>query len=132
MGKPLHGFVAIASFGLLACQPMYAEKPDTLRAPKVIAKKDQGPDKGDKKQPESEQVTACTFRTDLNPIQHGNRNQQLAAPLVTAGTKKLDAAAAVDKERPRIPIVKGSITDYSDALRRDPFNAQATLGLARA
>jgi hypothetical protein len=103
---------------------MYGEKPDTLKAPKQITKK--GP--GTKKEPEF--IDKCTFNTG-GDAKKARTDTKLAEPLVKAGNAKI-ASAPNEPEQPRLKTYEKSIENYADALRKDNYNADATLGLARA
>ncbi|MBX3156542.1 MAG: hypothetical protein KF773_11120 [Deltaproteobacteria bacterium] len=126
-----HGYAAIASLALLACQPMYGEKPDTLGKVKPIAKKTDGKD-GEPAKKEDPYVTACSFNSHLDPKVYGKRDPKLAEPLRIAGDAKITVAQQSTVEKARVKQYQLGLDDYAAALKKDPYDADATLGLARA
>jgi hypothetical protein len=129
----IHGFVALASLTLIACQPMYGEKPDTLGKVKPITKKDgKEGDTGPAKPAPRQLVDTCSFNSHVDPKLSPKPDAKQAAPFVKAGEAKLANAQKEPAELPRVKIYQQGIDDYREALKKDPYDADATLGLARA
>ena len=108
---------------LAACKPMYGAAPASLRTPEPV-----------KPPPitETEKPVIyddyCELLTTRTPVV--KRETKQAAPHIEAGDRKVadfDAAAGAKTD-----LIVDGIDEYARALRKDPFNAQATLKLALA
>lgn len=123
MGKAL--VAACLLFAAAACQPMYEKKAETLRNPKSVRPPPPEP------VAEVQYVDDCTV--DFSGKVVKQRQTPAAAKLVVEGDTSLQAAA---KSAPTTPTgataIQHAIDRYSEALRKDPYNAEATLKLALA
>jgi len=105
-----------------ACQPMYGKPADPL------AKYDVGKPPPVKPEPIA-YVDECNFDFHKRaPVAHVKTNVQLDQQAEVQVTKAETAAAAPDK----VDLATDAITTYSRALRDNPYDPDATLGLARA
>ena len=126
MGKTL----TLACVLVAACQPLYPkDNTPKLKNPTVIkAKDDKDKDKDKDKPP---YVETCTVDFTLPPVK--KRQTPAADALVVQG----DTAVATAKPAPLISPTKVNqmtlaVDHYSNALRKDPYHAGATLQLALA
>jgi hypothetical protein len=113
-------------FAMGACKPMYGDPPQKLRNPEPVP---HGPDlPGDDQASLTITDTNCDLITTRTPAK---RETAAAEVYIDRGDEKLRNWTTAP------PAAKGgliidSIDEYSAALRKDPFNAQATLKLALA
>jgi len=121
--------LGLAILALAACQPMYGARPQPLQhlpprphpAGPVVPVEPIG------------YVEACNFDFHRPPPHVVARNPKAAATLVKTADDKLAAADRSGTPQPaQVDLVQGSIASYSAALRADPYDADATLGLALA
>jgi hypothetical protein len=114
-------FAALIVFAAAACQPMYGGPAEHLHPVKTLPK---GPQPAE---PPIAYVDDCTFDFHSRP-----------ATKHRAGSPQLDETAAQQLARAeadtpaRGELIQGSIATYSRALAADPYDADATLGLALA
>jgi hypothetical protein len=108
---------------LIACQPMYKEKAEPLKTPKPQSHIDLA----DK--PKYVDDCAVDF---AKPAKTVPTQPALAANLVNAGDKSFKEAETTPSGDVLVEKLKATIENYSNALRKDPFNSDATLKLARA
>jgi hypothetical protein len=127
MGKAC--VLVIVSLVIAACQSMYGPKPEKLRTPgklPVPAQTEQaiaGP----------AYVENCAVDFQKAPPKAGvKRDERAAAKLVETGDTTLSSADTTTDGSKRGDLMRATIDRYSDALARDPFNADATLKLALA
>jgi hypothetical protein len=121
-------FRIVVLLALAACQPMYGAKPQKLRSPEPIKPPAglPGDDGTATKPPFDEQ---CDFFTSKGV--KVKRETAAAERHTQNGDQKVadfDAAPPAAKS----DLIIDGIDEYAAALRKDPFNAKATLKLARA
>ena len=117
----------IALLALTACK-MYGDPPAHLHRVEPIK-----PPDGWNKDPETATtyVEACT--TDFHRDAKGQRRQpQVAEARVTDGDTTLAESAKATNDAAKADLIIRGIQHYADALRADPYDAQATLKLALA
>jgi len=119
MGKAL-----IAVCVLAGCQ-MYKSTSPKLKNPEPVAHKEVAAPVA-----EVPYVEACTVDFSAQPVKR--RQTTAAAQLVVTADTSLDTAARAKDDQAKVGIVKSSIQTYSEALIKDPYNAEATLKLALA
>ena len=125
--------------GLLAlvviagCQPMYGRKAQKLKDPPVVAVDDK--DKGDDKAAAPKQyLDKCTTNMHVPvPPKGAPRDPVVAATYIQQAqtiTTKLEAEPETETDKKR-DLVLAAIMHYHSALAKDPYDATATLELAR-
>ena len=125
-------------FGLLAlvvvagCQPMYGKKAQKLKDPPPIATGDKG--SGDREPPKP-YIDKCTTNMHVPVPQPKGapRDPVVAATYIQQAqqiTTKLEATPETETDKKR-ELVLSAITHYHSALAKDPYDATATLELAR-
>ncbi|MCX5741323.1 MAG: hypothetical protein NT062_02360 [Proteobacteria bacterium] len=127
MGRHVAIAMAIALLSTTACQPLYGSKPDKLAKPSP------------KKRPPEEKVVApevkyvedCTpnFRDDPKNVR---QEKAISNRLVADGDAAMDAGRKAKEPPAQASAFKEAIDKYSNALRKDPYNASATIQLAIA
>jgi hypothetical protein len=123
MGKPL---IAVATLVLAACQPMYGDKSQVLRNPVPIKPPKDLPVEVAK----VPYVDDCELVT--KSVKNPRRDVKRAQIHVRTGDAKIaDAEVAAEPTRKGDLFIDG-IDQYGTALTSDPFDAEATLKLARA
>ena len=121
----------MGNFGILvllviaACKPLYGDKPQQLRNPVPVPHSTALP--GD----EAKVIYDDDCELVVSRGQTVKREKSAATEHVDKGDAKLRIADKAPPEAKTDLIVDG-IDEYSAALRKDPFNAQATLKLALA
>jgi len=124
MGKLV---LAVATLAFAACQPMYGAPAPRVKNPTPLPR----PTTIEPKAEPKTYIEECTFRT--TPVTRpAKRDPARSEELV----KKADANL-VSHDKTTVPKDKGdllidSIQEYGAALDKDPYNAEATLKLARA
>ena len=117
MGK----FVALALM-VAACQPMYRGKSEVMHTPDPRAHPPVPVE-------EIVYVEDCNFDFHRRaPVAHAVPSAQLDAQ----GNTQLAKAQAAPSPAVRVDLVNDAIETYSRALHADPYDADATLGLALA
>jgi hypothetical protein len=120
------GFVLLVV--LVGCKPMYGDKPEKMRDPRVTAA-----GSGSAEPPPTKQYDPkCTTTPNLvAPAKGAPRDIAAAQTFVQTGdaaaTKAADAANTVDQKR---DLVLDAINQYIRALQKDPYDADATVKLA--
>ncbi len=118
---------AIATLALVACQPMYGAPAPKVKNPAPI----RHTELGDPPPPPKEYVEECNVRTVpvtrpvKRDIARSDEHVKKADATLVMADKSAVAAARGD-------LLIGGIEEYSNALERDPYNAEATVKLARA
>lgn len=120
MGKAL----AAACLVLAACQPMYVGKSERLP-----------PMPPPKPQPKAvaevvPYVEDCDVNFSARPTT--KRETPVAERLIVSADATTQQATRQTSAEQRVSLVRQAIEMYSDALRKDPYNADATLKLALA
>jgi tetratricopeptide (TPR) repeat protein len=113
--------------GVTACQQLYGGKPDKLQTPKRVHHEPEvaGPDAPIKYIDDC----AADFHADPRTV----RPQIGAAQGLTSdGDNDLQKSEKESDANLKVNDIKDAISKYSNALRKDPYNAEATLNLARA
>ncbi len=119
---------ALLTVSTVACAPLYGSKPEKLAIP---------PKK--KKPPEAPVVAAeikwvekcvASFRDD--PKTAPKRETALSNKLTSDGDNAYQASDKAKDAQSGATLIKESIDKFSNALRKDPYNAEATLKLALA
>jgi hypothetical protein len=111
-------------FAMGACKPMYGDPPQRLRNPEPVP---HGPDL-----PGEEAKIIYNNECDLITTRTPAKRETAAAEQhIDRGDEKLRIWTKAPPEAKTDLIIDG-IDEYSAALRKDPFNAQATLKLALA
>ncbi len=119
------GLVASVVVMFAACQPMYGAKPQGLKTPEPVKPPKDLPVEVAK----VPYVEDCDVRTTTAKPKPDPRQ---AAQLTRTAQTKLSTAEKAPTTEARSALVVDGITDLTDALVKDPFNAEATLELARA
>jgi hypothetical protein len=112
--------------GLGGCQPLYGGKPEKLANP---SKK--------KRPPEPEQaevkityVEEC--KADFRGESKIRPQPSIAERLIQDGESAMQSARQAKDAKSEVDLIRVAIDKYRNALLKDPFNAEATLGLALA
>ena len=115
------------AMGLAACQPLYGGKPEKLSNPKPKKK----PDQPAEVEAPVKYVEDCNanFRDDPKKLSRDTPGSQ---DLVVKGDETLVQADKTPEPKQQGSLVATAIDKYINALRKDPFNADATLKLALA
>jgi hypothetical protein len=126
------GFLAVVCLGLAmatvtGCAPLYGGKPEKLSSPPRKKPPPTAPDEV----VAIKYVDDCTanFRDDPKKV---NRDVTMSNNLVSGGD---DAVAQADKAKEpsaQAELIRVAIDKYINALKKDPYNADATLHLALA
>ena len=117
MGKAL-----IAVCLLAGCQ-MYQPGIPKLKTPEPVAHKEVPP-------VAVPYVEECTVDFTAQPPKR--RDPTVASRLVVTADTSLETAAQAKDDQAKVSMIRTSIQVYSDALVKDPYNAEATLKLALA
>jgi hypothetical protein len=124
MGK----FRVLVLFALAACQPMYGAPPQRLRSPEPIKPPATLPgDDTAKVEPYNDDCAFLIVKSGIKPT----RDLPKAEQHTQQGDQKVKDFDAAPPSAKSELIIDG-IDEYAAALRKDPFNAQATLKLALA
>jgi len=127
MGKAC--VLVMASLVIAACQSMYGPKPEKLRTPGKLPV----PVQTEQALAGPAYVEDCAVDFQKAPPRAGvKRDERTAAKLVERGDATLSSADTTTDGTKRGDLMRATIDRYSDALARDPFNADATLKLALA
>jgi hypothetical protein len=121
--------VAIATgfVGMGACQPLYGNKPEKLHTPE---KKKKPPEVADADVPVKYiEDCAADFHADPRTVRP---QPGMAQPLTNDGDTALQGADKATDPMAKVGLIKDAIQKYINALKKDPYNADATLKLARA
>ena len=117
--------VALALCGV-ACQPMYAGKPERLHNPPI-------------KHPPPDEAAApvayvedCSANFQDDPKKARLPQPQVAAGLLANGVTALHSADKATDANTKINFLKDAVDKLRNALMKDPYNADATLKLAIA
>jgi hypothetical protein len=114
--------LAICALALAACQPLYGGRSEVLKNPP------KQPIPAVKPEPIA-YVEECTFDFHSRPA----TKHRTAQPQVVASASQVLTRAEAAPETPELgDLVTSSIVSYSRALAADPYDPEATLGLARA
>jgi hypothetical protein len=113
---------------LAACQPMYGAPPQVLRDP---ARRPVPIGATDPTPPPTPYVESCTVNFH-DGAKVARRDPDVARTRVAAGNAKLAAAATTTEPPKKATLLVDGIQQYRAALVVDPFDADATLQLARA
>jgi hypothetical protein len=105
---------------------MYGATAERMKAPKIIIHDEPPP-------PKLAYVEECTvdFRKEPKGVKRQTAAAQAEVATGDAATASAETLAA-SSANARIDLIVASIGKYSDALRKDPYNAEATLKLALA
>jgi hypothetical protein len=111
---------------LAACQPLYKGKPAKLREPDPLVKKDEP------KAPEKPTLVVECSVERASPAKVVKEPARIeSARLTNEATSELGKAKTAEPDD-RGTKLRKSVEDYRTALQADPYNVDATLGLARA
>ena len=117
----------LACLVLVACQPMYGSRPEEgLHTPP------RQPHKVDDPNVTVTYVEDCKYDFGYRAQKPIVRKTSAADKAIVDGDSVFETADAAKPEDIRIEKLKTSIEKYSEALRKDPFNAHATRKLALA
>jgi len=117
----------LATAGLGGCQPMYGGKPEKLANPSK-KKRPPEPEKAEVKITYVEECKA-DFRGDPKTARP---QPALAQRLAQDGDAALQSARQAKDPTSEIELIRVGIDKYRNALVKDPYNAEVTLGLALA
>jgi hypothetical protein len=120
--------IGVLVLAIAACQPMYGGKAQKLKDPPLV-------DRGDTKTegpPPKPYIDKCTTNMHVPSPPKGAPRDPVAAATYTqqaeASYAKVETADTTDKKR---DLVLAAINQYQGALAKDPYDATATLELAR-
>lgn len=119
--------LVLACASLVACQPLYGNKPDKLRNPERKKKPEEPPEA----LIQVKYVEDCTtsFRDDPKLVRPDTPK---ANQLVGDGEAALSQVAKAKDPASQAELIKVAIDKYRSALIKDPYNHEATLKLALA
>lgn len=120
--------VGVTSFAATGCQPLYGSKPERLAKPPVKKRPPEPPVVA----PEIKYVEECQAQFRDDPKKAPPPQPAIAAKLVADGDAAIAAAGKNKDPMAAANTIKDAIDKYSNALRKDPYNAQITLQLALA
>jgi hypothetical protein len=116
----------VSFLALAACGPMYGGRPEPLhKVAKVAPVK---VDKIEKEKPVYVETCSVSFHDTARP----HRQPAVAQRAAAAGEAKITAGLKEPVEAKKVPLFTDGIQQYRAALVQDPFDADATVGLARA
>lgn len=119
--------LASGALGASGCQPLYGGKPETLLKP-TKKKKPPAPPEEEVKVVYVEECTS-DFRGDPTRV----RPMPTAAQsLIQEGQTAMQSADRAKDPAAQAELVKVSIDKFINALKKDPYSAEATLNLALA
>jgi hypothetical protein len=126
-GLLLLSFAIVLGLGSTACQPLYGGKPEKLR----------NPDKKKKPPAPPEAVTEVKYIEDCNANFRGDaksvsRDSTQSNILVENGDNQLGQADKSKEPEKQAQFISLAIDKYINALKKDPYNAEATIKLALA
>lgn len=127
MGK----LVAVAAVLLGACQPMYGQKPERIKNPPIV----QNGTKGASVPVEAlVYIEDCPGESWAKPAAATppKRDRKVAERRVQEGDASFAQVTTAPSADAQGAALIHSIESYSDALRKDPFDPEATLKLAIA
>lgn len=129
MGNLSWSVVSLVVF-IAACRPVYDGPAEPLSKPKVVpvSKRPPVPPPPLAKTPYVEKCDV-DFRRDPTTVR---RNPSTAGTHVGVGDTKVAEATHVPQETTKAELVIEAIKSYRRALEADPYDAEATLQLARA
>ena len=113
--------------GLTGCQPLYGGKPEKLATPpRKATPKDEPVVEAPVKM-----IDECTadFRADPRTVRAQTSQSEA---LTDQGTTALNNSEKATEPSAKAGLLRDSIDKYRNALIKDPYNAAATLRLARA
>lgn len=116
--------VVLAVLGVVACQPMYGARPQKLKTPDPLARPVEAAGSGGPVQPKLEEN--CGTDRAINPSSRSAKDLVYDAD----GTRR--KADKADSPDDRARQIAASVEQYRTALSKDPYSADATLGLAIA
>lgn len=127
MGRGLFAFAIVLGLCSAACQPLYGGKPEKLRNPEK------------KKRPPEPPVTAVEIKyiEDCSANFRGEakgvvRDTTMSNSLTENGDNAISQADKTKEPAQQADFIKVAIDKYINALKKDPYNAEATLKLALA
>lgn len=121
------GLIAVAA--MVACAPMYGEKPERLAKPKVPVDKTLKGEPAVQPTAEPALVDVCPVDISRNP-KGVVRKKDVAQRRVQEGDAALARAQKEPDDGAKAALVKRGLQIYSEALAADPYQAEATLMLA--
>jgi hypothetical protein len=108
------------------CGPLYGGKAEKLKPP---AKKARPPEAEVQAAP-VKYIDDCNVKFSTPPVRPGNSPAARASAEVAE--QKVDEATRSSEPKAQISAIEGAISAAKTALKADPYNANATLQLARA
>jgi hypothetical protein len=114
--------------GVLACQPLYGSKPDKLA---TLPKKPPPKEEAAAEPPPPKMNEDCTASFQGDPAKVRQQIPQ-GRDFTASGDAAIANADKSSDPAEKVALIKDAIDRYSKALRADPYNATATLQLARA
>lgn len=123
MRKPLALWVIL---GVVACQPLYGNRPDNMPNPRQVRPKDGAP-----------VATAIEWDTNCDSPYFEKPtalkpNRAIVQQHVATGEQSLTAADSEEVPAKKSTLVITAINEYKQALAEDPYDSEATYGLAVA
>ena len=120
-------FVLATGFATTACQPLYGGKPEKLRNPE----KKKRPPEAPEAEVVEKYVEDCVvdFRGDPSRV---SRQTAVSNQLVGEGETAMQSSDKAKDPSSQAELIKVSISKFSNALQKDPYNHDATLDLALA
>ncbi|HEY4182640.1 MAG TPA: hypothetical protein VGM90_37675 [Kofleriaceae bacterium] len=127
MGRGTTLFAALALASLAACQPLYGGKAEKLHTPDKKKHPPEPPDAEVKVQYIDD--CAADFRGDPARV---TRQSAMSSQLVGEGETAMQSSDKAKDPNSQAELIKVSISKFSNALQKDPYNHDATLDLALA
>jgi hypothetical protein len=119
-------WVLLATFAAAACGPLYGGKAEKLKPP---AKKHRPPE-ADVAAAPIKYIDDCTVNFATPAVTP--RGNSAARSNAEAAEQKVDESIRAEDPKAQISAIEGAISAAKVALKADPYNANATLQLARA
>ncbi len=117
----------LCAFGLAACQPLYGGAPEKLRTPEKKPRPPEAPNAGE----QVKYIDECVAQFQDDP-RKWHPVPAMARPLVETGDTALASSDKTHEPNAKVGLIREAIDRYILALRKDPYNADATLKLAVA
>lgn len=125
MGKML---LAVATLAMCACQPMYGGKAPKLKDPAIVH---HAPVPPDPVKVPRQTIDECNYKV-VALAKPARVDRPRAEEAVRRGDTAVGSYEKASAAKAKGDLLIDSIQQYGNALEKDPYNAEATLKLARA